>query len=220
MTNAIEPWMEELLQAGAAGDKMTEKQKRIFESAIEVFAEKGYAASSTSEIAQRAGVAEGTIFRHYKTKKELLLAIMTPTMMKLIAPFVLREFGNVLKTDYDSYDQFVRAMIQNRILFLQKNKSLLKIVVQEIPFHPDLQEQFKSLVLTNVGKQLMRVIDKFKAEGKLVDLPAATIIRLTVSAIMGYVLTREFYGLGAGATWDDMQELEATIAFVMKGLAP
>ncbi|MDF2718396.1 MAG: TetR family transcriptional regulator, partial [Paenibacillus sp.] len=129
MNSEIEPWMEELLQAGTAGNKMTEKQKRIFESAIEVFAEKGFAASSTSEIAQRAGVAEGTIFRHYKTKKELLLSIVTPAMVKLIAPFVLREFGEVLKKEYDSYDQFLRAMIENRIVFMQKNRSLLKIVV-------------------------------------------------------------------------------------------
>lgn len=220
MTGEIEPWMEELLQAGATDGKMTEKQKRIFESAIEVFAEKGYAASSTSEIAQRAGVAEGTIFRHYKTKKELLLSIVTPAMVKLMAPFVLREFGEVLKKEYSSYDQFLRAMIENRIVFLHKNKRLLKIIVQEIPFHPDLQEQFKSVVLSQVIERLGRVIDKFKADGKLVDWPATTIMRLSGSAIMGYVLTREFYGLREDAVWDDERELEATIAFVMKGLAP
>jgi AcrR family transcriptional regulator len=220
MNSEIEPWMEELLQAGTAGNKMTEKQKRIFESAIEVFAEKGFAASSTSEIAQRAGVAEGTIFRHYKTKKELLLSIVTPAMVKLIAPFVLREFGEVLKKEYDSYDQFLRAMIENRIVFMQKNRSLLKIVVQEIPFHPDLQEQFKAVVLSQVLDRLGRVIEKFKADGKLIDLPATTIMRLSGSAIMGYVLTREFYGMQEGARWDDERELTATIAFVMKGLAP
>jgi AcrR family transcriptional regulator len=220
MTGEIEPWMEELLEAGATDGKMTEKQKRIFESAIEVFAEKGYAASSTSEIAQRAGVAEGTIFRHYKTKKELLLSIVTPAMVKLMAPFVLREFGEVLKKEYSSYDQFLRAMIENRIAFLHKNKRLLKIIVQEIPFHPDLQEQFKSVVLSQVIERLGRVIDKFKADGKLVDWPATTIMRLSGSAIMGYVLTREFYGLREGAVWDAERELEATIAFVMKGLAP
>lgn len=48
---------------------LTEKQKKIIIAAIESFSEKGYAATSTSEIAKKAGVAEGTIFRHYKTKK-------------------------------------------------------------------------------------------------------------------------------------------------------
>lgn len=220
MSDAIEPWIEELLRAGSDGDRMTDKQRRIFEAAIEVFAEKGFAASSTSEIAQRAGVAEGTIFRHYKTKKELLLSIVTPALVKLMAPFILREFGDVLSKPYDSYDQFLKAMIENRIAFLRKNKRLLKIVVQEIPFHPDLQEQFKTVVLSQVLDRLGKVIDSFKAQGKLADLPTTTIMRLSASAIMGYVATRELYGMQEGAVWDDERELEATIAFVMKGLAP
>lgn len=48
---------------------LTERQKKIVAAAIESFAEKGYSATSTKEIAQKAGVAEGTIFRHYKTKR-------------------------------------------------------------------------------------------------------------------------------------------------------
>ncbi|MDF2721160.1 MAG: TetR/AcrR family transcriptional regulator [Paenibacillus sp.] len=220
MTDAREPWIEELLNAGSDGDHMTAKQRRIFEAAIEVFAEKGYAGSSTSEIATRAGVAEGTIFRHYKTKKELLLSIVTPTLMKLIAPYMLREFRDVLNTDYAGYDQFLRAMIENRIAFLQQHKSLLKIVVQEIPFHPDLQEKLKTIVFSQIKEKLEHVIDTFKARGALADLPTGTIMRLTISTIMGYVLTREFFGLREGAAWDDRQELEATIAFMMKGLAP
>ena len=111
MEETIEQWMEDLLKPDTAGVKMTEKQIKILQSAIEVFAEKGYAGSSTSEIAQRAGVAEGTIFRHYKTKKDLLLSIVAPAMTKLIARFVLRGFNKVLDTQYNSYDQLIRSMI-------------------------------------------------------------------------------------------------------------
>lgn len=54
---------------------MTDKQISIISAAIEIFAEKGYSATTTSVIAKKAGVGEGTIFHHYKTKKDLLLAI-------------------------------------------------------------------------------------------------------------------------------------------------
>lgn len=62
-------WIKELLKVNGEDVKLSEKQIKILEAAIEIFAEKGYASTSTSEIAKRAGVAEGTIFRHYKTKK-------------------------------------------------------------------------------------------------------------------------------------------------------
>jgi AcrR family transcriptional regulator len=218
MRETMEQWMEELLSIDAAGEKMTEKQSRILKAAIEVFAEKGYAASSTNEIAQRAGVAEGTIFRHYKTKKDLLLSIVAPAMSKLIAPFVLRGFDNVLDADYDSYEDLLRAMIENRIEFLSKHMAVFKILVQEIPFHPELQEQFRKNVLTKVMERLGKIVEKFQAEGKMLVLPGTTVIRLTVSAIMGYVLTRTFYGEREDANWDDEREREETISFIVRGL--
>jgi AcrR family transcriptional regulator len=219
MTNPMEPWMEELLNS-SSGANMTEKQTRIFEAAIEVFAQKGYSASSTSEIASKAGVAEGTIFRHYKTKKDLLLSIVAPAMVRLIAPFVLREFRDVLKTDFDTMDQFLKVIIENRIEFLEKNKSLIRILLQELPLHQDLQEHFHKIVFLQIKERIEKVVERFKDKGQLINLPSPTLIRLIISTVMGYVLIRTFYGMREDAEWDDVQERQATINFIMKGLAP
>lgn len=55
---------------------MTEKQERILSCALQLFAEQGYAATSTSKVAKEAGVSEGLIFRHFGNKEGLLNAIM------------------------------------------------------------------------------------------------------------------------------------------------
>ena len=55
---------------------------RILAAAEEVFAEKGPSAS-TEEVAERAGVAIGTIFRHFPTKQDLLAAIMKELLSRL-----------------------------------------------------------------------------------------------------------------------------------------
>jgi len=55
---------------------------RILQAAEEVFAEKGPAAS-TEEVAARAGVAIGTVFRHFPTKDALLAAIMKNLRQRL-----------------------------------------------------------------------------------------------------------------------------------------
>lgn len=55
---------------------MTEKQAKIQETALRLFASKGYDASSTQAISRQAGVSEGLIFRHYGSKEGLLAAIM------------------------------------------------------------------------------------------------------------------------------------------------
>ncbi|MFD0541611.1 TetR/AcrR family transcriptional regulator [Actinomadura luteofluorescens] len=50
-------------------------RERILEAAEEVFAVAGPDAS-TEEVARRAGVAIGTVFRHFPTKADLLRALM------------------------------------------------------------------------------------------------------------------------------------------------
>lgn len=218
---SMEPWMKELLQEGSAGDSQpvkTEKQARILAAAIEVFAAKGYAGSSTSEIAQRAGVAEGTIFRHYRTKKDLLVSIVTPAMMRMMAPFVIRGFGDVLDAQHDSFEQFVRRMIDNRIEFVSRNKRLFRIVAQELPFHPEMREQFKSIILTQVLARMTVVVENFQRAGKIAPMPPHTVARLTASTLIGYVLPRML--IAGEPAWDDEAEREATVSFLVKGLSP
>src|ERR1051326_5968427 len=57
---------------------------RILDAAESVFAELG-ASASTEEVATRAGVAIGTVFRHFPTKRDLLAAIMTDLRRRLTA---------------------------------------------------------------------------------------------------------------------------------------
>ncbi len=57
---------------------------RILAAAEEVFAERG-ASASTEEVARRAGVAIGTVFRHFPAKDDLLRAIMKDLLERLTA---------------------------------------------------------------------------------------------------------------------------------------
>ncbi|MFE8701943.1 TetR/AcrR family transcriptional regulator [Cytobacillus sp. FJAT-54145] len=199
-------------------DGLTEKQKQIIQAAIESFAEKGYASTSTSEIAKKAGVAEGTIFRHYKTKKDLLLSIAAPAMAKLIAPFVIKDLDKVLNQDFERFEDFLQAMIENRMKFLNKNLTLFRILIQEIPFQPELKAQFKEHIASKVVERFLKVITHYQEKGQIIDLPPYTVIRLVASSIFGYLIGRNL--LFPELDWDDQVEIEKTVNFIMHGIAP
>lgn len=55
---------------------MTEKQEKILQAALQLFAREGYHATSTSKVAKEAGVSEGLIFRHFNNKEGLMQAIL------------------------------------------------------------------------------------------------------------------------------------------------
>lgn len=197
--------------------ELTEKQKRIIIAAIQAFAEKGFASTSTSEIAKNAGVAEGTIFRHYRTKKDLLISIVEPMMKKFIAPFVMRDLEKVLNQEFETFEDFLRAMIRNRISFIGKNMLLFKILIQEIPFQPELKELFKKYIGVKVIERFIKVVHHYQEKGEIVDLPPSTIIRVTVSTLFGYLIAKNL--LLPELEWDEEEEIDRTMQFIMHGIS-
>lgn len=206
---------EEILQEE---EGLTDKQRNILVAATEMFAEKGFAATSTNEIAKKAGVAEGTIFRHYKTKKELLLSIVSPMMVKMIGPIIIKDLNKVLDQDFERFEDFLRAMIKNRQAFLEKNLKVLQIFLQEVPFHDELREQFIEHVGKKVLIRFIQIIEHYQGKGQISYMPATTILRLTTSTLMGHFATK--YVLAHDSNWEDQAEIDKTIKFILKGLAP
>ena len=114
---------------------LTKKQRAIFEAALDVFSERGFARTATSEIARRAGVAEGTIFRTWRTKKDLLVALVTPVILKLVVPAFVKEIQGIAGAEHEDLAAFVRALYLNRIEnVVKKHPRAVRILVQEIAF--------------------------------------------------------------------------------------
>ncbi|HDX9630226.1 TPA: TetR/AcrR family transcriptional regulator [Bacillus cereus] len=211
-------WLEELI-AATNTDKRNERQMRILEAAVDMFGEKGYASTSTSEIAKRAGVAEGTIFRYYKTKKDLLLAVVMPTLTKFAAPFFVQAFAKeIFKSEYKSYEGLLRVVIRNRFEFAKKHFPMIKILIQEVPFQPELKNEIQHLVETELLSHFKKLIVKFQEEGEIIEIPPSSVLRLTLSAVLGLLLTR--FLLLPEEKWDDEVEIENTIQFILYGLTP
>lgn len=218
MLDINEEWLEQLMRMTEQDDqKKTDKQARILEAAIEIFSEKGFAATSTSEIAQKAGVAEGTIFRHYKTKKDLLLSIAGPIAVKLVAPFLMRDFIKVLDLPYNRVDDLFRAVAKDRIRFARKNIKLLKILVHEIPFQPELMEQVKSLLLNVVISRFEMIIQHFQEQGQMIEAPPWRILRSSASMLIGMIIFHVF--LNPDDSFDEDEEIDRTLDILMYGIS-
>lgn len=68
-----------------AAPRRADKRELITEAAIEVFADKGFNQARVSDVAKRAGVADGTIYLYFKNKEDLLLSIFEQKMDELLA---------------------------------------------------------------------------------------------------------------------------------------
>jgi AcrR family transcriptional regulator len=69
-----------------------EKRRRLKAAALALFGEKGYEGASIEEIVQRAGLAAGGFYLHYRSKRQLLLALMDE-LLETMSQLELRPSG-------------------------------------------------------------------------------------------------------------------------------
>jgi AcrR family transcriptional regulator len=115
-------------------------QTRILKAAQRLFARRGYGGTTTRDLAQAAGVAEGTLFRHFENKKAILVAVATQGWIDILTD-LLTELSEMA-----SY-QAVAQVMRRRMLNLPKNADMLRVCFMEAQFHPELREQIQAEVI-------------------------------------------------------------------------
>ncbi|HEV3420111.1 MAG TPA: TetR/AcrR family transcriptional regulator [Candidatus Acidoferrum sp.] len=113
-----------------ARPKSEDKRNAILDAATRLFAERGLAASPTSEISKLAGVAEGTLFTYFGTKDELINSLYREIKLEL-ADAMMSDFPrkkNVRSRTRHVWDRYVRWGIANP----KQRKVLGQLLVSEV----------------------------------------------------------------------------------------
>jgi AcrR family transcriptional regulator len=116
---------------------------RILQAAQRLFASKGFDGTTTRDLAQAAGVAEGTLFRHFPNKKAILVEVATSGWVEILTDLLteLSEMGS-----YKAVAQVMRRRMWN----FQKNADLMRVCFMEVQFHPDLRDRIQLEVITKM----------------------------------------------------------------------
>jgi AcrR family transcriptional regulator len=113
-----------------ARPKSEDKRNAILDAATRLFAERGLAASPTSEISRRAGVAEGTLFTYFRTKDDLINSLYREIKLEL-ADAMMSDFPrkkNVRTRLRHVWDRYVNWGIANP----KPRKVLAQLQVSEV----------------------------------------------------------------------------------------
>jgi len=194
--------------------KRTEKQQKVLEAAIRLFAEKGYANTSTAEIALAAGVSEGTIFKHYGSKDRLLLAIILPFFREML-PQMVKEAVRETFSNQTTLEEFLRSFIKNRAQFLAGNRDIFRVMFKELVYNNELRNELKSYAADQLPGALTPIVNKFRLRGELGDLPAETVLNLTATFLGGFFVSR-FLFMDRAAISEE--EIEEAVRFILNGI--
>lgn len=123
-----------------APQKEDDLETRILKAAQVLFARKGYGATTTRDLAKAAGVAEGTLFRHFENKKAILVEVATRGWTEILTD-LLTELSEMA-----SYKAVAQVM-RKRMLGLEANSDMLRVCFMEAQFHPELRDRIQAEVI-------------------------------------------------------------------------
>lgn len=150
---------------------------KILEAALEVFSEKGFHLATVDEIAERAGVGKGTLYRYFTNKENLFNELIRLRLEEL------EKSAEAVLDGHDDVLTMISKYLRTYFEFFDRNQRLYRLIVQE---RPDVGEQVQDLYVKKIMRRiplLKRKIYEASQRGVLKDIDFQTVF----FGVMGFI---------------------------------
>lgn len=164
------------------------RKKQILDAAVVIFSKEGFSAANTDDIAKRAKLGKGTVFRYFKTKKNLFHSVVDRGLDSL-KDEILAEIEKV-----DNPLEKIERMVKSYLAFFEKNKSLIGILIHEqSSFQNRIAKHYLSHYYGNVGK-IKRIFKEALNQGLIKKMDINKVITVLTGLLNGMVYMWEVEG--------------------------
>jgi AcrR family transcriptional regulator len=168
--------------------KSDDKYKRILQASIEVISEKGLHKASISEIAKKAGIAQGTFYLYFKSKHDLI-----PAIADYLLTLTLKSVQEEVK-EGESFWDTLKVLIADTFKITEKHKDIIVLVYSGLAFNHSLDKW--ELVYEPYYSWLGNVMEKAVKQNEIrsttnVKWTSKTIINLIENAAERYYIGQE-----------------------------
>ncbi|HEX8637784.1 MAG TPA: TetR/AcrR family transcriptional regulator [Pyrinomonadaceae bacterium] len=184
----------ETINTRMAGD---ERRLQILHVAMRLFSEKGFSGTTTKEIAQRAGVSEAMVFRHFANKDELYSAILDHKACKRNYQSPFDEVADKMAAN-DDFGVFY-TMASNALAHHEEDCDFLRLMMHSALENHDLARIFFESFITEVYIRLGDYIRRRQADGEFREIEPKVAVRAFIGMFVHHSLNN--------ILWDKEQKL-------------
>ncbi|MEQ8850912.1 MAG: TetR/AcrR family transcriptional regulator [Phycisphaerales bacterium] len=100
------------------------RREQLLDTAVLLFAERGFGGATTAELARAAGVTEPIIYRHFRSKRDLFIAVIDRT-----GDLTIRQWDQHLKSAKDPAQRLKRLIGANPMA-TDRGRGIYRVIVQ------------------------------------------------------------------------------------------
>lgn len=172
------------------------KHEQLILSSIEVFARTNYEKATTAMLAREAGVAEGTLYKYFASKKELFLECC-----RYVEAMLLARYRAIYEETPDRPLEYLKRVARSYQEFVNENPSMRKFLafVLNNTFDEEFRDELEGFMMLNVDAtehMIRRAIQKGELKKEIDPRSAAW---LFVGGYFTLILMSE---IGAGEAQD------------------
>jgi AcrR family transcriptional regulator len=176
--------------AGTQASK-TQRQEAILTAAFEEFAARGYAEARLEDIAQRAGIAKGTIYLYFENKELLFRAVL-----RSLIHHVFQEVENFVQTFSGSAEELVRCVLSRQyaeVVGNPKARAMFRLLISESHKIHQLSDIYFREIITPGLRVLSALVQKGIASGefretKIGDFPQVLVGPAVLAVVWTLIL--------------------------------
>jgi TetR/AcrR family fatty acid metabolism transcriptional regulator len=198
-----DPIREQLVEA---------RRNQILDAAAKMFAEKGFHRATTKEIAQAAGVSEGTIYNYFANKGDLVIGIITR-----LAKFDQLD-GELAQAFQSDARSLLTTVFRDRTGRIDQNIEMVRAVLPEILINPELRERFYQQFVLPIAALIELNVQARVETGHLRAVNIPLTVRAVQGMFVGLLVLRILGDKPLQAGWNDMPEVVTGLIF--DGLRP
>ncbi len=201
--------------------ELADKEKRILEAAIAISIEKGFSSTTTSEIAKRAGIAEGTIFRYFKTKRDIIHGIMLQGIKIASDKIILNSLSNIFKNkDQRDLRALLKQILVDRLELVQKFFPLFRVLISEALFHQDIREAINNSLVKKIEHEIKGFYIIMAERGQVrTDIDPMLIMRNIIGNFVAFIAQKMLFTENFKLS-EAEKEIDDMITLIIDGISP
>jgi AcrR family transcriptional regulator len=162
------------------------RRSQILEAAAHVFSEKGYHRANTKEIAEVAGISEGTIYNYYANKADLLINMLNFLTAK---DEWEEQFDHLVKSDFRAS---IEKIFREILIRGRANDRFSSVILSEVLINPDLRELYRQQCLNPLSKTFEQYLQKLIESGQMRPVDISMAVRVLFGTFIGLQMLRLF----------------------------